>query len=161
MVTKLLVARPTRAGIHHISNLDRERLLNRRHGLNIAFGIKRLPECEAPIDHRMMQPERRVIRRIVQVGHVAIAAHDAMDCIVNGLETIRIAHARVHPGFVPEFSEIVIISEQIVQAVLERYAVVVKHRSDKIILAGGVHIPAGRVALCLIPRSKLPSIVSF
>lgn len=62
---------------------DREGILESRSWLDIAVWIQSLPQSKSSVDHHVMEPEDRVVRRVVQVGHVPAATGGTMNHIVN------------------------------------------------------------------------------
>lgn len=98
----------------------------------------------------MVKHEGGIVRRVVKIGHVAVAANNAMDDIVQTLQAVGVAGV-VHPRFCAELREVFRVGEEVVQPVPERDAVVVEDGIESFVLAGSVLIPAGWEALRLVP----------
>lgn len=78
--------------------------------------MKRLPDCKETIDHGMMQHEKRVKGRVIEICHMAIPTSHAMDQIVDRLKAVRPRVARTLPGIRLELGEVVVCGQEIVYA---------------------------------------------
>ena len=87
---------------------------------------------------------------------MAVAPHNAVDHVVDRLEAISVCNtAGLLPCFVSELGEVAVEGEQVIQPILERDAVVVQNRTNKCVLAGGIHIPACWITFGGIPQGEL------
>ncbi|KAI7242250.1 hypothetical protein KC330_g157 [Hortaea werneckii] len=121
--------------IYHSPPFDSVRLLHSSHRLHITIVVQGLPNSEASVNHSMMQPEHRVVRRVIEIGHVPVSTSNAMDSVVKTFQAIGVRNTWANPCFVAKLGEIVVECEEIVETILERNSAVVKSSSYFVVLA--------------------------
>lgn len=92
---------------------------------------------------------------------MSIATCNTVNGIMHRLKAVSVADSWTVPGLVPELGEVVIVCEQIVQAILEGDTIVIQDSAYKRILSPGCSSPVCGISQCLIPRRKLKALLVF